>query len=117
MREAYSDWANIDLVMRRSLYGGKTWEPQTLLFDALRRTYNWKVIAFGPGHGIQLKKGRLIVPLWLSPGGGHDGHHPQHVATMYSDDKDRKWHPGEMISGLGSPDNAEPVVEYQMGVL
>ena len=28
----------------------------------------WKVIATGPGHGIQLPGGRLVVPIWLAFG-------------------------------------------------
>src|SRR5262249_25162703 len=151
-REAYGDWAKIDVVMKRSVDGGEHWEPRTPLFvgepgdtvnnpvmiservtetlhllynlnyrralfpphqdggkhwsspvelprvfEALRPSYNWRVIAFGPGHGIELANGRLLVPIWLSPGGGHDGHHPQHVATVYSDDGGTTWQAGELV--------------------
>ena len=162
-REGYSDWDNIDVVMKRSLDGGDIWEPRELLFnsdeetvnnpvmiaenhsetvhfvynvdyrrafyqkstdagktwtparditstfESFRSVYDWNVIAFGPGHGIQLKNGRLLVPVWLSPGGGGDGHHPQHVATVYSDDGGKSWLAGEMVSVLGTPSFGEPV--------
>ena len=32
----------------------------TASFEPFRARYNWKVIATGPGHGIQLRTGRLI---------------------------------------------------------
>ena len=45
---------------------GLTWSPPvevTQTFEAFRPKYDWKVIATGPDHGIQLKNGRLLVPL------------------------------------------------------
>ena len=36
-------------------------------FEKFRPEYDWKVLATGPGHGIQLDNGRLLVPVWLSP--------------------------------------------------
>ncbi|MGV7929042.1 MAG: exo-alpha-sialidase [Spirochaetota bacterium] len=97
---------------RKSADAGETWSGTielTPVFEAFRATYPWKVIAFGPGHGIQLSNGRLIAPVWLSPGGGRDGHHPQHSATLYSDDGGATWHAGEMVSSLGEPGMGEPV--------
>ncbi len=162
-REGYSDWDDIDVVMKRSMDGGDTWEPRVLLFDtgegtvnnpvmiaenntetvhfvyntdykrafyrksidggktwsdtveitdtfeAFRPVYDWRVIAFGPGHGLELRNGRLVIPVWLSPGGGGDGHHPQHVSTVYSDDGGKTWKAGEMVAVIGEPGNGEPV--------
>ncbi len=42
----------------------------TNTFAAFKPGYEWKVIATGPNHSIQLKNGRLIVPVWLSTGEG-----------------------------------------------
>lgn len=149
-----SDWAEIDLIMRRSTNGGKTWDtfvvivPReknkplgnptpivdregtihllfqrnyshafyirstddgvtwsspsdiTYAFDAFKPEYNWRVIAPGPGHALQLKRGRLLVPVWICepdpavPG----GHRPSCVATIYSDDLGATWKRGEIIS-------------------
>jgi sialidase-1 len=162
-REGYSDWAEIDVVMRRSLDGGETWQDRTLLvdtdegtvnnpvmiaerdsetihflynvdyerafylrsddageswsravditatFDEYRRDYDWRVIAIGPGHGIQLRSGRLLAPVWISPGHGGDGHHPQVVSTIYSDDGGRTWERGEIVGDPHGPSAGEPV--------
>ncbi len=149
------DWVDMDLVMRRSIDNGKTWEPLTIIiphtkgeptsnitpiadengtihllfhinyakayymksldegknwskpqeityaFDLFKKEYDWKVLAPGPGHAIQLNNGRLLVPVWLCipnksmPGGDH---RPSCVATIYSDDHGKSWKRGEIIS-------------------
>ncbi len=83
---------------------GLTWsEPRdiTAAAKSFRDEYNWKVFAPGPGHGIRLRNGRLLVPVWMSiPGGpglpGGD-HRPSCVATLYSDDEGETWKRGEII--------------------
>ena len=55
----------------RSDDDGVTWSAPveiTSAFDQFRPELDWQVIATGPGHAIQLKNGRLIVPVWLSTG-------------------------------------------------
>jgi len=154
-----NDWANIDLVMRRSTDNGRTWAPLrviiphtngkptsnitpivdrngmihllfqinyarayymesvdeginwsvpkeiTYVFDRFKKEYNWKVLAPGPGHGIQLKSGRLLVPVWLcipdrsKPGGDH---RPSCVATIYSDDHGKNWKRGAIVTNNGN---------------
>ncbi len=82
----------------RSLDGGVTWsEPQeiTSAFEPFLAKYPWKVIATGPGHGIQLASGRLVVPIWLAYGKTGD-HAPSATATIYSDDHGKSWHAGEI---------------------
>lgn len=66
----------------------------THVFDEFRPEYAWRVLATGPGHGIQLTNGRLIVPIWLSLGTGGNGHHPSVNGTIYSDDHGATWHRG-----------------------
>ena len=148
-KQSRSDWAEIDILLRRSTDGGKTWgERQTLAsaagktvnnplaivdaetgavhflycieyarafymrsdddgktftapveitatFEQFRQDYDWNVIATGPGHGIQLRNGRLVVPVWLSTGG--KSHRPSIVATIYSDDHGATWQRGEVV--------------------
>jgi sialidase-1 len=154
------DWDPIDILMRRSLDGGVTWEPARCLvryadypggpinnfvciadrqtrqvhalfcndyarafymasaddgatwsppvditdsaFDPFRPEYDWHVLAAGPGHGIQLDCGRLIVPVWLSTGGaegakGKRAHCPNRAAVIYSDDHGRTWQRGDLV--------------------
>jgi len=149
-RDGFGDWADIDVVMRRSTNGGKTWEPMRVLvdsgkdtvnnpvmiagkkagevhflycvnyakayyrrsedggrtfgeakeitgaFETLRRHYDWNVIATGPGHGIRLRNGRLLVAVWLSTGGKR--HRPSRVSTIYSDDNGGTWQAGELLA-------------------
>jgi sialidase-1 len=84
----------------RSDDDGKTWSAPTEItaaaFDPLKKGYDWKVLATGPGHGIQLKSGRLLVPVWLSTGTGGHAHRPSVTATVYSDDGGKTWKPGEV---------------------
>ncbi len=86
---------------------GITWsEPVeiTPVFDAFKKEYDWKVLAPGPAHGIQMNNGRLLVPVWLCipdksiPGGDH---RPSSVATIYSDDHGKTWKRGAIITNNG----------------
>lgn len=160
------DWEPIDIVMRRSVDGSVTWEPQRLLvhndsllsdnatpiidyitgevhllyqtdyancyyiksadegitwtdpiditeaIDSFKATYPWVVQAPGPGHGIQLLNGRLIVPFWLSDGGekysesNYRAHRPSIVVSVFSDDHGKTWVAGE----VAVPDNDITVI-------
>lgn len=82
----------------RSTDDGLTWTAPveiTSSFEPFRAKYDWKVIATGPGHGIQLKSGRLVVPIWLAYGAVGD-HKPSAAATIYSDDQGKTWQAGDL---------------------
>jgi sialidase-1 len=79
----------------------------TSAFESFRSRYAWRVIATGPAHGIQLRNGRLVVPVWLSLGLTGNGHGPSVTSVIYSDDHGRTWQGGELI-GLESPDLISP---------
>ena len=85
---------------------GVTWTKPveiTATFDKFRSEYDWKVLATGPGHGIQLKSGRLVVPVWLSLGTGGHAHRPSVTTTIFSDDNGRTWQRGD----IAVPNTAE----------
>ncbi|OAI54187.1 exo-alpha-sialidase, partial [Planctomyces sp. SCGC AG-212-M04] len=82
---------------------GRTWAAPveiTNTFEAFRKDYDWKVLATGPDHGIQLKNGRLVVPVWLSTSEGGNAHRPSVSSTIYSDDHGKTWHAGQIAVPL-----------------
>ena len=142
-----ADDDDIDLVLKRSLDGGLTWQPMQVLFqdgthsvnqptpivDGVRETVvlvfcrdnkqvfvtessddgilwappveitssvvdpQWAFVGAGPGHGIQLTSGRLLVPSWgdVSPGpliGRQEV--GQFSYTAFSDDHGATWRRG-----------------------
>ncbi len=91
---------------QRSDDDGLSWSKPieiTATFEAFRKTYDWKVLATGPNHSIQLRSGRLVVPVWLSTGTGGNAHRPSVTATIFSDDKGKSWLAGE----IAVPNTAE----------
>jgi len=86
---------------QRSDDDGLTWTKPveiTSTFEAFRPHYDWKVLATGPAHGIQLKNGRLIVPVWMSLGTGGHAHRPSIVSVIYSDDLGATWKAGDIAA-------------------
>ena len=94
----------------RSEDGGATFSTPndiTAALEGFRSSYAWKVIATGPGHGIQLDSGdfagRFVVPVWISDGSGTEfgagklGHRPSNVAAIYSDDFGQSWQCGDQV--------------------
>lgn len=101
----------------RSDDDGVTWSRPveiTATFEAFKPGYNWKVIATGPGHGIQLRQGRLLVPVWLSTS-QTSPHGPTVAATIYSDDHGRTWQRGELVTPEQFGPNEAAVVELSDG--
>jgi sialidase-1 len=93
---------------QRSDDEGETWSAAieiTTAFEEFKKRFPWKVLATGPGHGIQLANGRLLVPVWLSTGTGGHAHRPSVNATIYSDDHGKTWQAGAIVAGEFNPDN------------
>ncbi len=82
----------------RSTDDGVTWSKPTEItaaFEEFRPAWPWRTIAAGPGHGIQLRTGRLIIPVWIAK--AKDAPHANAVAsTIYSDDRGTTWHASEI---------------------
>jgi len=75
----------------KSTDDGQTWTPPVELTNDVKRP-DWDWYATGPGHGIQLRSGRLLIPCdhtvrGLSGGEKTAGH--SHV--FYSDDHGATW--------------------------
>lgn len=86
--------------------GGKAWSDSREITDAYREfPYEWNVSATGPGHGIAMKNGRLVAPVWLACGESYgDGlrrkHSPSVAGSVYSDDHGISWHANALVSGV-----------------
>jgi sialidase-1 len=80
----------------RSTDDGATWSSPveiTATFEQFRPDWPWRVIATGPGHGIQLHHGRLVVPVWLAA--AKSSPHGEAVASViFSDDHGATWQRG-----------------------
>jgi sialidase-1 len=84
---------------QQSTDDGVTWSAPveiTSAFEKFKPAYDWKVLATGPDHAIQLKTGRLVVPVWLSTGTGGNAHRPSVTATIFSDDAGQTWNAGDI---------------------
>lgn len=101
--------------MKSSDEGNSFSEPEdiTAVMESYRDRYAWRVIAPGPGHGLQLSGGRLVIPVWMSTGegtefgSGRKGHRPSDVVSIYSDDHGKTWQPGEFVV-RSSPEALHP---------
>lgn len=86
--------------------GGRTWGESREITECYREfPFDWNVCATGPGHGIQMSNGRLVVPIWLANGSiGADGktrrHWPSVAGCIYSDDHGQTWHAGALADGI-----------------
>ncbi|KAL8191326.1 UNVERIFIED_CONTAM: hypothetical protein K2H54_072215 [Gekko kuhli] len=84
--------------------GGLTWSPltdltQRVIGEDLR---NWATFAIGPGHGVQLRSGRLVIPAYAYYIHRRFLRKPvfyltrPHCFTFYSDDRGRNWRRGQL---------------------
>uniref|UniRef100_A0A674JX49 exo-alpha-sialidase n=1 Tax=Terrapene triunguis TaxID=2587831 RepID=A0A674JX49_9SAUR len=92
----------------RSKDAGQTWSSLTDLTEQVigEDLKDWATFAVGPGHGVQLSSGRLVIPAYTYHITARCCHLPLPCWTLpqslvfYSDNGGRHWHKGELIKGM-----------------
>ncbi|XP_027762642.1 sialidase-3 [Empidonax traillii] len=96
------------LCFATSADGGRSWAPLRDVTDEAvgADLSRWATFAVGPGHGVQLDSGRLVVPAYTYYMHGRlcgAARLPcctrQHSLVFYSDDGGRRWHKGTLLDG------------------
>lgn len=110
-----------EVFVTRSDDDGVTWsEPEEITSDA--KDPDWTYLGTGPGHGIQLSSGRLLIPCWSDASPGPRAHvSPSHrfpppsfwgkvqsSFALFSDDGGSTWQRGEEMTTNAS-DECEAV--------
>ena len=92
---------------------GATWVQPVEITEQVKQP-DWTWYATGPGHGLQLASGRLVIPCDHIVAEHHEANDPYHSHVIYSDDHGATWHIG------GSADegtNESTAVETEDGWL
>jgi sialidase-1 len=82
----------------KSTDDGRTWSEPIEITNAAKAD-DWTYVFTGPGHGIQLQSGRLVIPCSAQYG-------PQFSYVIYSDDHGVSWQRGERVVGEGTLDDS-----------
>ena len=69
---------------------GVTWADPVEITAQVKQP-DWTWYATGPGHGIQLASGRLLIPCDHIVALHHEAHDPYHSHVIYSDDHGATW--------------------------
>ena len=86
---------NADILLTKSTDDGETWsEPVNISSTAADP--NWPFVGTGPGHGIQLKTGRLLIPCWADA--TEKCGEIQTSFCFYSDDHGTSWKLGQPLT-------------------
>ncbi|MCH7687684.1 MAG: exo-alpha-sialidase [Planctomycetes bacterium] len=86
---------NDQVYVTNSADDGATWStPENITRDVKLPAWTW--YATGPGHGIQLKTGRLLIPCWAD--GTQKIGEIQFSFCIYSDDHGATWKRGRALT-------------------
>ncbi len=100
------------LLLLRSANSGATWSEPADITDGI--SGHDDTFVPGPGCGIQLRPGRLIMPGYTSPETLEAGETGFRSRVLYSDDQGRNWRLGQSVS---EHTNKSQVVELADGRL
>ncbi|CAM4610227.1 unnamed protein product [Leuciscus chuanchicus] len=84
---------------------GRNWSDVTNLKDVIsEKEKNWATFAVGPGHGVQMKNGRLIIPAYAYYFDSKNASSSpvSRAFAFYSDDKGSTWNVGNQMEDLVS---------------
>jgi len=105
---------NKRVLLMKSSDDGRSWsQPRDITKDVLPPQWHWVVP--GPGHGIQLDKGRLVVPCWAGVEADVPFGATQLSYVFFSDDAGKTWRAGA-AAGVDRSDECE-VVQRADGTL
>nr|XP_033480993.1 sialidase-3-like [Epinephelus lanceolatus] len=85
---------------------GQSWSDVTDLTDRLPEIKQWATFAVGPGHGLQTKTNRMIVPVHAYVSCSHSCCcigcccSVPYALALYSDDKGETWQFGNMLKNV-----------------
>ena len=84
----------------------------TSVFEQFRGEFDWGALSTGPGHGIQLRNGRLLVGVRLADGRGRSPLRHTAVATVFSDDGGATWRRSDIAirHGTDTVNPNEPIL-------
>ncbi|XP_005524226.1 PREDICTED: sialidase-3 [Pseudopodoces humilis] len=107
-RQIWSGCSAARLCFATSADGGRGWAALRDVTDEAIGSdlARWATFAVGPGHGVQLGSGRLVVPAYTYYVHGClcgalrlPCFTRQHSLVFYSDDGGRRWHKGALLGG------------------
>ena len=111
----YSQPGTLDnqLWIRFSDDNGNTWSDAEDITGQGRDVKRWGNAVFGPGHGIETRTGRIVIPV-NAPGKFVDDSLKTASFALYSDDGGKSWKRGQQLNAFTSENQ---IVELDNGQL